>query len=103
MRHIHLEDGLRLRFPSRNSDFDEGVEIGMLAALMSLGQSEIKRRVAAHSVEQVSCLAGKLGYHLAAKAEDAEWVDLTIRAGRARPVLRIVHSRDDAAPREAAG
>ena len=34
MHHIHLAEGMRLRFPARSADFDQGVEIGIVAALV---------------------------------------------------------------------
>ena len=37
MRDIHLDEGLRLRFPKRNEEFNQGVEIGMVAVLGSIG------------------------------------------------------------------
>jgi hypothetical protein len=92
MRHIHLTDGLRLRFPGRNEEFDQGVEIGMLAVLMDLGTREFTRWICSENLDQARALARQLGYHVVEGAADAEWVELVFRTGAARPRLRLVHS-----------
>ena len=92
MRHIHLADGLRLRFPGRNEDFDQGVEIGMLAVLMDLGTREFTRWISAENLDQARALAKQLGYHAVEGASDGEWMELVFRTGAARPQLRLVHS-----------
>jgi hypothetical protein len=92
MRHIHLADGLRLRFPGRNEDFDQGVEIGMLAILMDLGQREFSRWISAENRNQARALAQQLGYHVVEGTSDSEWVEVTFRSGPARPQLKLVHS-----------
>lgn len=102
MRTIHLMDGLRLRFRGRDSEFNEGFEIGMISALMSLGLPEFSRLLSPDSLEQARCVAAKLGYHLAEEQEGTEAVRVTFRAGRAKPRLRLVHSRDEAPIQSAA-
>jgi hypothetical protein len=92
MRHIHLAEGLRLRFPGRNEDFDQGVEIGMLAVLMDLGQREFCRWISAENRNQARALAEQLGYHVIEGTSDADWIEITFRSGPARPQLRLVHS-----------
>lgn len=95
MRTIHVEEGLRLRFPGRDSEFSEGVEIGMIAALMGLGHAVVTRKLSASSVEQAECLARKLGYYLAEQRQSEDSVLVSFHFGHARPKLRLVHSRDD--------
>jgi hypothetical protein len=92
MRHIHLADGLRLRFPGRPEEFDQGVEIGMLAVLMDLGEREFSRWISAANLEQARALAKQLGYSVVEGHGDTEWVELTFRFGPARPTLKLVHS-----------
>ena len=95
MRHIHLDDGLRLRFPSRSEDFDQGVEIGMLAVLMDQGQREFTRWVSRSNLGQVQAIAKQMGYHVVEGEGEKDWVDLTFRNGpavKARPNLKLVHS-----------
>jgi len=92
MRHIHLAEGLRLRFPGRNEDFDQGVEIGMLAVLMDLGQHEFRRWISTENRNQARALAEQLGYHVIEGKGDAGWIEITFRSGPARPQLRLVHS-----------
>jgi hypothetical protein len=93
MRHIHLADGLRLRFPGRSEEFDQGVEIGALAVLMDMGHREFRRWISTANLAQARALAKQLGYHVVVEASDDEWSELVFRYGTARPQLRLVHSR----------
>jgi hypothetical protein len=92
MRHIHLTDGLRLRFPGRNEEFDQGVEIGMLAVLMDLGTREFSRWISSENLDQARALAKQLGYHVVEGPSDTQWTELVFRSGSARPQLRLIHS-----------
>ena len=92
MRHIHLADGLRLRFPGRPEEFDQGVEIGMLAVLMDQGEREFSHSISTPNVEQARALAKQLGYTVLAAGADPEWTELVFRFGPARPKLKLVHS-----------
>ena len=92
MRHIHLDDGLKLRFPGRSEEFDQGVEIGMVAALMQSQVREFSRWISAHNLDQVRALAERLGYRLVEGSSDSEWSQVTFRFGHARPQFRLVHS-----------
>jgi hypothetical protein len=94
MRHIHLDEGLRLRFPGRTEEFDQGVEIGMLAVLMDQGVREFTRSISLANADQARAIARQLGYHVVEGAGDAEWVSLTFRHGSAKPALTLVHSAD---------
>jgi len=93
MRKIELVEGLRVRFPGRSSEFDEGVEIGVLAALMSIGERAFSRRVAVNSAAQARSVAEALGYTVALEDTDGGWVELSFSYGKPKPVLRLVHSR----------
>jgi hypothetical protein len=92
MRHIHLDDGLRIRFPGRSEDFDQGVEIGMIAILMDQGMTEFSRWISRGNLDQVRAIAKQMGYRTVEGEGDAEWVDLTFCYGQAKPKLRLVHS-----------
>jgi hypothetical protein len=97
MRQIHVVDGLTMRFPGRDGEFDEGVEVGLVAALMSLGQGEIRRRVAPASLDQLLAVAAEFNYRLGGRAEEGELIELTFLspARRSRPTL--VYSSAEAA------
>ena len=41
MRWVQVEDGLSLRFPARDAAFHEGVELGILAALLNAGHGRL--------------------------------------------------------------
>jgi hypothetical protein len=92
MRHIHLDDDLRLRFPGRSEEFDQGVEIGMLAVLMDQGEREFTRWISRANVDQVRAIARQLDYHVIEGTGDDEWVSLSFRQAAAKPALRLVHS-----------
>jgi hypothetical protein len=92
MRQIHLAEGLRLRFPGRTEEFDQGVEIGILAALMDHGLREFSRSIAETNLEQARALASKMGYRLVAGPSADGLVEASFRYGRARPALKLVSS-----------
>lgn len=92
MHHIHLAEGLRLRFPARSADFDQGVEVGMLAALMSQDVSEFSRRISKANVGQVRAVAEQFGYRLVEGEATEDCITLTFYNRAARPRLRVVHS-----------
>jgi hypothetical protein len=96
VRRIHVENGLSLRFPGRDEDFNEGVEIGILATLMSSGQRGFTHWVSSANVEQAREMASQMGYRLTAGAIDGDLTEVILRTGRARPTLTLVHSRRDA-------
>mgnify|MGYP007051629150 CR=1 FL=1 len=92
MRHIHLDNGLRLRFPGRCEEFDQGVEIGMLAVLMDSRLPEFSRRIGRDNLDQVRAIARQMGYYVVEDQEQEGFVELTFRHGSARPQLKVVHS-----------
>lgn len=96
MRHIQVDDGLRLRFPGRSDEFDDGVEIGIASALMAVG-NPFTRAVSARNLDQIRALADRMSYRLAVGPETDGAVEATFTLGRARPALRLVHARADGA------
>ena len=95
MRRIHVEDGLSLRFPGRDEEFNEGVEIGILAGLMSSGRG-FTHWIAPANVEQARSIADKMGYRLTVGEEDGGLTEVIFRTGKARPKLTLVHSQPKA-------
>ena len=96
MRRIHVEDGLSLRFPNRDQEFSEGVEIGILAVLMSSGQRGFTHWISTSNVEQARSLAEGMGYRLTEGETLGTSTEVIFRTGRARPKLTLVHSRAEA-------
>jgi hypothetical protein len=94
MRHIHLDDGLRLRFPGRSEEFDQGVEIGMVAVLMDQGVAEFSRWISRSNLGQIEAIAKQMGYRIEEREGSEEWADVTFLHGLAKPKpqLRLVHS-----------
>jgi hypothetical protein len=95
MRAIQIDEGLTIRFPHRCAEFDEGVEIGVLAASLGAGCLRVACRISSGAVEQARSLAERMGYHLADQTTEGAWTSLEFRFGRARPALRLVHSRTE--------
>lgn len=92
MYHIQLAEGLRLRFPARSIDFDQGVEVGILTALMSQEPSEFSHRISKANLGQVRAVADQFGYRLVEGEAAEDFVELTFYSRAARPRLRVVHS-----------
>jgi len=92
VRRIHVEHGLSLRFPGRDEEFNEGVEIGILAVLMSSGQRGFTHWVSQSNVGQARALAEKMGYRLTEGGRDGHLTEVILRSGRSRPTLTLVHS-----------
>lgn len=92
MRHIHLDNGLRLRFPGRCEEFDQGVEVGMLAVLMDSQLQQFSRKIARSNLDQVRAIAKHMGYHVIEEQDGGEFVDVVFRHSSCRPTLKVVHS-----------
>ncbi|HVL71045.1 MAG TPA: hypothetical protein VM434_04080 [Beijerinckiaceae bacterium] len=90
MRKIEIGEGLRIRFPERGSEFDEGVEIGMVAALIEADLREFRRTVASATVPVARALAAQLGYRVTEGGRDGDRCELVFRSARVRPQLRLV-------------
>ena len=97
MRHIQVEDGLRLKFPGRDETFNEGVEIGLLLAQMASGRSEITARFAAATLDQARILAKRMGYRVHVVREDGVGAEVMFLTGSRRPKLTLVHAMSAAA------
>jgi hypothetical protein len=90
VRKIEVEEGLRVRFPGREAEFANGVEIGILLAQMGMRQPVVAQRIAAENVDQARTLAEKLGYRLVVDAVSADTVRVTLTAKGIRPKLKVV-------------
>jgi len=82
MRRIEVEDGLHLRFPRRDEQFNQGVEIGIAAALMASEEPQFTHKVSRDSVQLVLELAQKMRYRV-----------LVIAAGELGATVEFTHSR----------
>lgn len=90
MRHIHVEDGLRLRFPGRDETFNQGVEIGLLTANLASGRGEFTLQFASATLDQARTLATRMGYRVHIVRADDTSVEATFLTGRRRPKLTLV-------------
>jgi hypothetical protein len=96
MRSIEVADGVTVRFPSRSEEFDQGVEIGALAAALALAPVEHWQRLSPGNSEQARALAEAMGFRMLDQKPDAPDAEIVfVRAGR-RPALRLVHSAEKA-------
>ena len=91
MRQIHIVPGLRLRFAARDASFDEGVEIGLLAAKLASGAAEFSMTLAPGTLDQARALATGMAYRVHVVATHDEGVDVMFLTGSRRPKLRLVH------------
>lgn len=90
MRKIEIEDDLKIRFPRRAPDFDDGVEVGVMAALMATGIPRFTRTVYPTVVAPVRALAAKLGYRVVTTPEPDGRATLFVESASIRPHLRVV-------------
>lgn len=90
MRHIHVEQGLRLRFSGRSEEFDQGVEIGLLCAGMAAGQREFTLTLASDTLEQARALAARMNYRVHVVHTDETWTEVMFLTGTRRPKLSLV-------------
>ncbi len=89
-RKLYLAEECTLRFPDRNDDFDDGVEVGILAAQMDMGVAHIPRWVGTRNVQQIRSVAEKLGYRLTLGSKEGGATHISLWCGAARPRLAIV-------------
>lgn len=102
MRLITIADGVTVRFPTRSQDFDEGVEIGVIAGLMASGIARFDVRVARETLEQARSLAEGFGYRVATgggaggafdgSAREGDEIVVTFLTGAQKPRLQVVRS-----------
>jgi hypothetical protein len=76
---VDVEDGLKVRFPYRDGEFAEGVEIGLLLAELAAGVPQVSREIGEGSVPQAVSLAEGFGYRC-----------LTVASGRGRAEVRCM-------------
>ena len=92
MRHIHVEDGLRLRFPGRDEAFNEGIEVGLAIAHMADGRREFKLRLASTTLDQARAIASQMGYRVHVVQQDENWAVVIFLTGSRQPKLKLVHT-----------
>ena len=92
MRRIFIEDGLSVRFPGRDEEFDQGFEMGILATLMSAGPSQGAVCISSETLAQAHALAERMGFRLVCEPAGDGFATVTLASRQARPRLRVVHS-----------
>ena len=92
MRGIYVDDGLSIRFPGRGEEFNEGVEIGVLAVHMSAGHTSFSHWVSTANVAQARSLAEHMGYRVTETEVDGAFTEITVRSAYQRPKLTLVPS-----------
>ncbi|WP_407523594.1 hypothetical protein [Methylobacterium oryzisoli] len=91
MRQIEVEEGLRLRFPRRTEEFNEGVEIGLLVARIARGDQAFTCLISAANVDQARVVAQHLGYRIQIAAENSGLSEVHLSSRPKRPKLTLVH------------
>jgi hypothetical protein len=90
MRSIYVEDGLRVSFPGRDEEFDQGVEMGIAIALMAAGQ-DFTVWLSTDSIEQANELAARMNFHTVPLGECGERRQMAFRRGARGPThLKLV-------------
>jgi hypothetical protein len=90
MRQIEIMEDVRLRFPGRSAEFDLGVEVGALCALMAGGEGLIQRTLSAECVEQLRPIAERFRYALVASPNEDGNQSVSLIHRSRRPQLRVV-------------
>lgn len=90
MRRIEVESDLNVRFPGRCSEFDDGVEVGLVAAHMAAGLWHISRTVSADAVPQIESLARSMAYRVQVGANREGRVQIEAQPTGRRPGLRVI-------------
>ena len=93
MRHIHVVPGLCLRFAGRDETFNEGVEIGLLAARLASGSAEFTMTLAVSTLDQARMLATNMGYRLHVTMVDEGAVEVMFLTRSRRPKLQLVYDK----------
>ncbi|MCQ8783118.1 hypothetical protein NPA30_13115 [Aurantimonas sp. CSK15Z-1] len=82
---------MRIRFPGQDPSFAAGVEIGMLATLMSQKPREFSRQISAVNVDQARIVGRKLGYAIAEMEEASPGeMRVTFRDTSIAPKLKLI-------------
>jgi hypothetical protein len=81
MRSIYVENDLTVRFPGREEEFDQGVEMGIAIALMATGQN-FTTLLSSDNIEQAEAVAAKMNFHLMLVAIRGESRQVAFRRGR---------------------
>jgi hypothetical protein len=90
MRSIYVEDGLRVSFPGRGEEFDEGVEMGIAIALMAAGQN-FTVWLSDDSIEQANELSARMNFHTVLLGACGKNRQVAFRRGLRRSVhLKLV-------------
>lgn len=92
MRRIEILEDVHVRFPGRGAEFDLGVEIGALTALMAIGDPIIERTVSPDAVEQLRPLAERFGYTVIAVPQEQSCLVHLASGAHKRPSLRLISS-----------
>jgi hypothetical protein len=98
MRSIYVEEGLRVSFPGRDEEFDEGVEMGIAVALMAAGQN-FTVWLSADNIEQANELATRMDFHTVPLGACGETRQVAFRRGLRRPIhLKLVAATNERRP-----
>jgi len=93
MRPIDVEQGLRVTFPGRNRDFDDGVEVGLALSVMASG-ANFTMWLGETAIEQVTELAGRMSFQATPLKHHSGGVFMMFRAQQPLGRLLLVHSSD---------
>jgi hypothetical protein len=90
VRDVEIYEKVLLRFPERSDEFDLGIEIGALCALMAQRTPEVQRKVSGAAAHQLRPLAEHFRYLLNVETLDDDRAEVTLSLRGRRPMLRVV-------------
>jgi hypothetical protein len=92
MRSIYVEHGLRVSFPGRDEEFDQGVEMGIAIALMAAGHN-FTVWLSTDNLEQANELAARMNFHTVPLGVCGQSRQIAFRRGL-RPIhLKLIASQ----------
>jgi hypothetical protein len=62
LRYTELVEGIRIAFPNRTDEFNDGFEAGVLAMHLVVNTPTFTREIGADNIEQAKDLAQQFGY-----------------------------------------
>lgn len=90
MRKIEVEPGLRLRFPDRGAEFDDGLEIGMVVARMGSAYPQILTVISRTALADLEGLARVMSYRVHVVAADQDKVTVEVERTSKPPRMRVI-------------
>ena len=90
MRRIQVQEGLRLCFPQRSEDFDDGLEVGIAVQLMATRDSRFVQQVSTKNIDQLRELSAAMHYRMIVLSDNKSTAEVQFCHTSVRPKLLLV-------------